>query len=118
MVANNFNFDQIDRVVVASFREREVTGPMIAELVEALSDKMRFDGVGLFVLDMTGVEFIASACVGPLVRFLQELEHIRGKVALANCAPNVQFLFKVTKLDTILPLYDDREEACRELVGA
>ena len=57
-----------------------------------------------------------SACIGALVTFLQDLEHVRGRIALANCQPNVAFLFKVTRLDQVIGIYDDPQTACAEVV--
>lgn len=102
---------------VATFSTQEVTTPQMQEVTVELMDIMRNDNVQYFVLDMSSLEFISSGCLGSLVEFVQDLTHFRGKVALACCRDNVAFLFKVTRLDGIFPLYDDVDEAMTALAG-
>jgi anti-anti-sigma factor len=64
---------------------------------------------------MSEVKFVSSACLGALITLLQDLEHVRGKLVLACCRPDVAFLFKTTKLDMVIPLFDDVDEAKDEL---
>ncbi len=96
---------------VATFSTHEVTTMQMQEVVVELMEMMRNDAVQFFVLDMNEVEFISSGCLGSLVEFIQDLGHMRGKVSLANCHDNVAFLFKVTRLDSIFPIYDEVDEA-------
>ena len=85
------------------------------ELIVELTERMRYDNAQYFVLDMSHVKFISSGCVGVLVEFLQDLAPARGRIALANCQDNVEFLFKVTRLDRVFEMFDDLGEACEEL---
>ena len=102
---------------VAIFSSQEVTTPQMQEVMVELMEIMRNDNVQYFVLDMGAVEFISSGCLGSLVEFSQDLTHVRGRIALCNCRDNVAFLFKVTRLDAIFPLYDDAQEAMEALVN-
>ena len=70
--------------VVATFNTHEVTTPQMQEVVVELMEMMRNDAVQFFVLDMNAVEFISSGCLGSLVEFVQDLGHMRGRIALAN----------------------------------
>ena len=93
-----------------------VKGPEAAhtefsELVSECCDCLRYDNTHNFVFDLQAVEFLASACLGMLVELMREVEPMRGKIALANANPNVALLFQVTKLDNVLGLFDDIEEA-------
>ncbi len=111
MLAQNVQLEQSGDIVVAT-----ITTPLMSvsegqELVESLNERMRYDGVRNFILDMTEVEFMDSGCVGALVQLLQDLEHIHGKIALANCQSNVAFLFKVTRLDSVFGLHESVEDA-------
>jgi anti-sigma B factor antagonist len=105
---------QIERTgnrAVATFSTHEVTTIQMQEVVVELMEMMRNDAVQYFVMDMNEVEFISSGCLGSLVEFIQDLGHMRGKLALARCHDNVAFLFKVTRLDSIFPMFDEVEEA-------
>lgn len=102
---------------IATFAQKEVTTPQMQEVMVELMEIMRNDNVQYFVLDMSAVEFISSGCLGSLVEFSQDLTHVRGKIVLANCRDNVAFLFKVTRLDSIFPIYDDLDEAIEALTN-
>lgn len=111
MLTQGTQIEQTSNVVVATLADRELTGPQMQEVVCELIQHMRYENAVNFILDMQNVTFIASDCLGSLVTLLSDLETVRGRIALANCQPNVAFLFKVTRLDTTFPLYDDVDEA-------
>ncbi|MCE9589950.1 MAG: STAS domain-containing protein [Planctomycetes bacterium] len=111
MLSQKPQLEQTNNVVVAAIPSRELSAEMMQELVEELMQRMRCDNAQHFVLDLREVEYIASSCIGVLVGFLQDLEHVRGRIGLARCQPNVLFLFKVTRLDSVFHLFDDVETA-------
>ena len=115
MLTDGTQIDQTANVVTAVVTTRELAVVQTAELVEELMQKMRCDNAQHFLLDLTAVEFVPSACLGSLVGFLQDLEHVRGRIGLVGCKPNVQFLFKVTRLDSIFHLFDDMTVAREEI---
>jgi len=117
MLTDGTQIDQTANIVTAVVPTRELTVAQAAELVEELMQKMRCDNAQHFLLDLHAVEFIPSACLGSLVQFLQDLEHVRGRIGLVGCRPNVQFLFKVTRLDSIFHLFDDMTEALAEIAS-
>ncbi len=109
--------EQTANVVTAKLADAQVTHLVMQELVNELMECVRFNNAHHFVIDLADVEFLASACIGVLVGFMQDIEHAKGRIALAACQPNVAFLFKVTRLDTVFPLFDDVESAIAELTG-
>ncbi|MEM0913692.1 MAG: STAS domain-containing protein [Planctomycetota bacterium] len=108
-------YDQAGCTVVCTLSDPQISHLEMQEAVEECLNLMRNNGARNVVLDLSGVEFLASACIGVLVEFLQELEHIRGKLALAGCQDPVRFLFQVTRLDQVFLLYDDADEALTAL---
>lgn len=111
-----FDIEQSAALVVVRLHPAHMGTVEAQSLADELTNRMRNDGAHYFVLDMAEVRYIDSGCLGTLVQLLQDLEHIRGRIALANCGKNVAFLFKVTRLDSVFGLYDDVEEARREVV--
>lgn len=107
--------EQTNNVVVAQVTTRELSAEKMQELVEELMQRMRCDNAQHFVLNLKAVEYISSGCIGVMVGFLQDLEHVRGRIALAHCQPNVLFLFKVTRLDSVFHLFDDAETALAQI---
>ena len=51
------------------------------------------------------------------MKLLQELEHVRGRIALANCQPDVVLLFKMTRLDKLIPLYPSIAQASAKIIN-
>jgi anti-sigma B factor antagonist len=106
-----FDLDQTNNLVVVHFATRQLTQAQALEVCAELVQRMRCHNASYFVWDMAGVEHIASACLGAMVGLLQEVEHVRGRVALANCRPPVAHLFKLTRLDSVITVYDDLDAA-------
>ena len=111
MLPDTIEVEQSGSMVTAHIRQVEVAYQEMQDLVDACVDKMRYENAQNFVFDFAEVEFLASACIGSLVQLLQDIEHQRGQIALAGCQDNVAFLFKVTRLDSVFPMFDEVDEA-------
>ncbi len=111
MLPEGFEVEQAGQLVTAYLRATEVAHIDMQELMQECAEKIRYNNAQNFIFDLEQVEFLASACIGSLVEFLQEVEHCRGQIALVNCQDNVTFLFKVTRLDNVFHMFDDLEEA-------
>lgn len=71
-------------------------------------------GCVFFVIQMDGVDFIDSACIGSLVTFLIEIDKLGGRLILCGCQRTVAELLKITGLTTHIPLVCSVEQAARE----
>lgn len=111
MLLPTIELDQQDGLVVATISTSYLTHPEMQEITQLLMQKMRNDKATQFVLDLAAVSYLSSACLGEMVTFVQDLQHVRGRIALANCQPDVTFLFKVTRLDHVFPIFEDLDEA-------
>ncbi|MEX0777571.1 MAG: STAS domain-containing protein [Phycisphaeraceae bacterium] len=111
MPATTCDIEESNHLVVVHIATSKLEASAMQEVVDDLMERMRYTGAIHFILDVKPVEFISSACLGVMVQFLQDLEHVRGRMALARCQENVAFLFKVTRLDKVFHLYDDVEDA-------
>lgn len=118
MFEQHIEIEQTGNLVVATIQTPLMSVTETQEIIDELSDRMRYDNARLFILDCAQVEFMDSGCLGGLVQFMQDLEHIHGRIALANCQPNVAFLFKVTRLDQVFHLYETIDEATEMLKAA
>jgi len=111
MTPATIDYDQAGSTVVCTLPNAEISHIELQEVVDECCNLMRTNGARAFILDLSHVEFLASACIGVLVEFMQELEHIRGRLALVGCQDSVKFLFQVTRLDQVFNLYDEMDEA-------
>jgi len=60
-----------------------------------------------FVLDLHDVTFVDSAGLGLLVRLLTRLRRASGDLKLCGVAPNIERSLSVSRLSTVLAIYED-----------
>ena len=63
------------------------------------------------VVDMGGVDFIASVGIRSLIRTSQALSMRGGKLAVANLSPQISDFFKLTGLDQMFRVYETVADA-------
>ena len=103
--------EQTNDVVVATATTPDLTETEATELVDELIACIRYDAAHFFVLDLSQVQRITSSAIQALLILYQELEHVRGRVVLTNCQPNVESVFETTRLDALFELHEDIDEA-------
>ena len=92
---------------VATLTVTELTQEKGVEMLSDLLEELSASGAKHFVLDIQNVQFMDSACLGCLVEALNRLAKSGGKIALANTANSVQYLFRMTQLDRVFPICAD-----------
>ena len=115
MLPDKIDWEQSGHVLKVRIGLAELSHEQMQELINECLERVRMHNTTYILFDMYGVEFLASACLGPLVELVQDLEHIRGRVALVNCHDNVSFLMKVTRLDRVFGLYETEDAAMASL---
>jgi anti-sigma B factor antagonist len=69
----------------------------------------------LIALDMSSVEFIDSSGLAVLVNCLQTSRRNSGEICLYGMRDTVKALFEITRLHTLFPIVNHRQEALRRL---
>lgn len=64
-------------------------------------------------LDLSGVTFMDSSGFGALLGATKRLRPDGGSLSLIGCSRTIQRMLHLTRLDTILELYETSEEAMR-----
>jgi anti-anti-sigma factor len=72
-------------------------------------------GVPAVLVDMSGIDNVDSTGLGELVGYLQRFEKEGRRMALLRPHRRIMSLLRLTRLDEIFPVYEDREEAIAEL---
>jgi anti-sigma B factor antagonist len=98
---------RIGPTAVATLTVTELTQEKGVAMLADLLDELGETGATHFVLDIQNVQFMDSACLGCLVEALNRLSAGGGKIALANTANSVQYLFRMTQLDRVFPICAD-----------
>jgi len=92
---------------VATLTVTELTQERGVLMLTDLLDELEETGATHFVLDIQNVQFMDSACLGCLVDALNRKAQSGGRIALANTANSVQYLFRMTQLDRVFPICAD-----------
>ena len=90
------------------------TAPMFKQAVVGLVS----DGNADVVIDLSGVTFMDSSGFGTLLGATRRLRPAGGGLHLAGANTTIQRMLRLTRLDTIMQLYDTPEEAVRAVRGA
>lgn len=114
-------YDTLGQVLIAVVVMQALSGTEAERLVEDLAARFRGDVLAPgtnaqtppatlprhLVLDLQNVEYMDSGAIGSLVSLLTQLHKLGGRIALVNTQRNVQFLFKLTRLDRLFPICTD-----------
>jgi len=68
------------------------------------------------LLDFSHVDFIDSSCLGALVSILKSLNG-KGELVLCSLNGNIHNLFKLTRMDRIFSIKDNRQDALQMLMS-
>lgn len=109
------NFDFQDDVVVLRLEGRFATG-QDAEYLRSKTDELKKQGCHRIVADFSAVSYIDSTGIGFLIAIYTSMirEH-NGKFVLAAPNHRVREVLQLTKLNTILPVYNTVEAAVEAL---
>jgi anti-sigma B factor antagonist len=99
--------EHMRNTAIATLTVTELTQEKGVEMLSDLLEDLAESGAQHFVLDIQNVQFMDSACLGCLVEALNRLAKSGGKIALANTANSVQYLFRMTQLDRVFPICTD-----------
>ena len=67
------------------------------------------------IIDFTNVKFFSSAVLGLLIRISKRIHESDGRLKLCSIDAQIYEIFKITRLDTIFDICDDRQKAIRSL---
>ena len=73
------------------------------------------EGSNPVLIDLEGIDHVDSTGLGELVGYLQRFEAQGRRMAFINPARRLRKLFELTRLDEVVPIYDDRARAISEV---
>ncbi len=107
-----FFVETVGGVTVASFADAELVAEQVIEEVsgqlETLADNPGFERV---VLNFREVRFMSSSMLGVLLKFSRKVKAVEGQLKLCCIAPHLREVFKITKFDRILDIFDEETAA-------
>ncbi len=73
------------------------------------------EGSNPVLVDLEGIDHVDSTGLGELVGYLQRFEEQGRRMAFINPARRLRKLFELTRLNEVVPIYDDRARAIADL---
>lgn len=101
---------RVGDVTVVTCRGRLIEGAESVPLQQALDGVLAFPNPYI-VLDLGGVDFIDSAGLGLLTRYLSRSRAARGHLTLCAVPPKVSEVLRITKLQSVFESYASEVEA-------
>jgi anti-sigma B factor antagonist len=87
------------------------TAPTFKEAINELIA----EGHQHILIDMTQVAFMDSSGFGTLLSASKPLRPIGGTLSLVGCNEAITRMLDITRLNTLVPVYDNQEEAIRHI---
>ena len=97
---------------------------VIEFLAETMLDQVRIQGVGRqledlaaksghpkIVISMSNLEAVSSAVLGVLISVNEKIQSLKGELRLASIPASIMEVFKVTRLDKLLNIYENTNSA-------
>ena len=75
-------------------------------------------GGARILLDFSGVEYISSVGLRVIMMAAKLLKPVSGGIFVAGLQPVVREIFKISRFDYVLPIYDDPETAKLQIASA
>jgi anti-anti-sigma factor len=105
-----------DVLVVLASQNLEHMPPGFAEGAAALIlEPLRQSDTPLLLIDLADVRTFGSPFLAMLIRCWKVVSERGGNMALASVSPGVRSLLKITRFDTLWPIYASRREAMEAL---
>jgi anti-sigma B factor antagonist len=81
-----------------------LTGPLTLRNIFELQTELRGGEVPkLSILDLSGVPYMDSAGMGLIINHFVHCQNCGGKMVVAGVSPRVNELFRMTRVDSVIP---------------
>ncbi|MDU1411785.1 MAG: anti-sigma F factor antagonist [Clostridium sp.] len=85
------------------------------EVRNRIDDMLDRDNYKNLIFNFSGVNFMDSSGIGAVIGRYKKMSLRGGKVCLTNVKPNVKRIFELSGMFKIISIYDDVEEALRNI---
>jgi len=88
-----------------------VTGPVLLNNFFALKGELESNHTPVTILDLAGVEYMDSAGMGAIINYYVSSQRRGHKLIAAGVNQRVMELFKLTHVDSLIPITSTVQEA-------
>jgi anti-sigma B factor antagonist len=83
----------------------------VQQLGDELRDLVEKEYLVRIILNFERVKFLSSAVLGKIISLHKRLGKEKGRMALCSINKDVKQVFKITRLDKLIPIFDTEDEA-------
>ncbi|MFQ5769292.1 MAG: STAS domain-containing protein [bacterium] len=109
-----FSEIEMSRVPVFELTGKLMGGRESVDLSDRLKDLI-VSGKKNIILDFSKVQWINSGGIGKILSWVMTLRREGGDIHFVGIKGKVDFYFKITKLYTVLKIYENKEEALEKI---
>jgi anti-sigma B factor antagonist len=112
----NLSVEYINGVTVAVPTDSKILGEDQIQSLEKTLMPLIEQGQGVrLLIDFVNVQFLTSSVLGLLIRLNRRVSQSEGRLRLCSIDPKILEIFKITRLDKIFEIFQDREQALEGL---
>lgn len=105
---------QIGEVGVVNFLTSQVLDEMnVQQLGKELDALVQKEHTIRMVINFSKIKFLSSAVLGKLISLHKKIAGEKGHLAFCSINKDIMQVFKITRLDKLIPIYDDEDAAVK-----
>ncbi|MEM1361594.1 MAG: STAS domain-containing protein [Pseudomonadota bacterium] len=110
------NYERIGELQVITPQQERIDAAVAIKFKDEMR-KLTADGPETVILDLESVSFIDSSGLGAIVGAMKQLG-AGQTLQLAGLSPNVEKVFRLTRMDRVFRIYMSRDEALGSVAAA
>ena len=108
---------QLGEVGVVNFLTSQVLDELnVQQLGNELTDLVEKQYMVKMVINFSKIKFLSSAVLGKLIALNKKIAAQKGRLAFCNINADIMQVFKITRLDKLIAIYDDEEDAIKGIM--
>ena len=108
---------KIGDVTVVNFLTSQVLDEMnVQQLGKELNDLLDNEYANKMVINFAKIKFLSSAVLGKLISLNKKVATMKGRIAFCSINSDIMQVFKITRLDKLIPIYDDEDTAVKKVL--
>jgi len=111
MAKHLFKKESHDDVHILTLVPANIDQANVDDLLEAMMFELEKADQPDFLIDFSSVQYISSIVLGNFVVFRRRVEDAGGTLKMCNLSPVLQSLFRITKLDHLFSIHENRQKA-------
>ncbi len=106
------DIEEVNGVTIARFTDKKILDESNIQIIgNQLFNLVDEDHRQKIILDFTNVEYLSSAALGKLITMDKKVKAAGGKLRLCSIRSDIKEVFKITRLDKLFQILDNRDKA-------